>query len=375
MASINTGVLAKNKEKKKSSVKPVLYCIAAFFVVTLICNFLLESDISTLSTFSNIYLSPFHLLVFDKIGWNITSGLLLGIFILFFAGITLKPNNKLFYYISGFIIAYLVYLMIWIFGRVFIQSISQISNGLVLESLVPLILSSIIVLFLVVIHIVMYSDIYAEYLIEESEAFQSRIQKEKIEMAEKKRLRDLAEQNRIIEEANRNTNVKTKTNDNKKYKGSAVVKTFEENEEIASKIRAKVSKVPNNTKLSFDTNIMIKCPLLVKELASKYSIVLSKKTFEELDKKKSDNEIGANARMAMRTIEAIQTKHRNISIVTTDDDFVKDNGLNPLSPDDIIIACCLKQQINGDKITFVTEDRGARITARNLNIDVLDFTR
>lgn len=375
MASTNTEVVAKNKEKKKSSVKPVLYCIAAFFGVTLICNFLLKSDISALSTVASIYLSPFHLLIFDKIGSNIVSGLLLGIVTMFIAGITLKPNNKPFYYTSGFVIAYLVYLMIWIFVRVFSQSISQISNGLVLESLIPLTISSIIILGLFVIHLVMYSDIYEEYLIEESEAYKARIRKENIDKAENERRKKLAEQKRKKETEYTTKNVKIVTSEIKKTKNPGTAKSFEENKEIADKIRSKIVKVSTNTKLSFDTNIMIKCPLLVKELANKYSIVLSRKTFEELDKKKSDNEIGANARMAMRTIETIQTNHKNISIITTDDNFVKDNGLNPLSPDDIIIACCLKQKKDGEKIMFVTEDRGARITARNLNIDVLEFTR
>jgi predicted ribonuclease YlaK len=118
---------------------------------------------------------------------------------------------------------------------------------------------------------------------------------------------------------------------------------------------------------------MIKCPLLVKELSETYPIVLSKQVFTELDKKKTDKEIGANARMAMRTIESIQKRDGELEIIAIDETFLKENGFSLESPDDIIVGTCLKRQKNEENILFVSEDRGARITAKNAKLNVLYF--
>ncbi|MFP7487269.1 PIN domain-containing protein [Priestia filamentosa] len=75
----------------------------------------------------------------------------------------------------------------------------------------------------------------------------------------------------------------------------------------------------------------------------------------------------------MRIIEPIQLDNGNITIVPTPKEFVKEKGLDPDSPDDMIIAGCIKVREKGESVVFISEDRGARITARNAKIEVLNF--
>lgn len=371
----SNGYAPARKEKKKSAIKPVFSSILAFFFLALVSNFTLKLSIAYLDIGAKIYLYPFQHLTFHETNWNLAAGAVVIVLSIFFYIFTSDPKTKIQYYVTGFILVYLVYLGVWYFLVVTIKSFSQITGGTNLGFIVPLAISLFLILAVFVIHLLMAVDTYEKYFIEESESFKKRLINEKATQESQIRLKKVNEQKRKIqEEKEKAPIVRRKEKDRKPILTKAGSgRSFEENKELANKIHKQMKNVPINKKLSFDTNILIKCPLLVKELSKKHEILLSKKAFEELDKKKTDRDIGSNARMAMRTIESIQLGAGSLSIVSVEERFLTETGLNINSPDDIIIACCLKQKTIGEDILFISEDRGARITARNINIDVLNF--
>jgi len=372
---IGIGNKPASNEKKESAIKPVFLSILAFFILTLVSNVSLKLGIPFLDVGARIYLYPFQHLTFSETNWNLTAGVVVTLLSFVFFAFISNLRTKVLYYSTGLILVYLVYLGIWYFGVVMVKSFSQITAGSVFASIVPLAASLFLIVAVFVIHLILAADKYEEYFIKESESFRKRVESEKERHEGKIRLKKINEEKRKTKEQTEFTPITKRKKDEKKpiLTKSGPGKSFEENKELADKIRQQMKNAAVNKKLSFDTNILIKCPLLVKELSKKYEIVLSKKVFEELDKKKTDKDIGSNARMAMRTIESIQIGTGNLSIVSIDEHFITENGLNINSPDDIIIACCLKQEKIGEDILFISEDRGARITARNMNIDVLNF--
>ena len=128
-----------------------------------------------------------------------------------------------------------------------------------------------------------------------------------------------------------------------------------------------------NTPIAFDTNFLINNYDFLYGLASWQTLIVSRKVFLELDHLKTKDRTSREARAAFRALENIQVDHNHSLIFTpVDEKFTKKIGLDPEVPDDLIIASYLKyEKENNQKIAFISQDRGARLTARSLNLDLL----
>jgi len=335
--------------------KPVIYSIAAAFILFFASLIMQQTESPIANFFATIYLFPFHLEFSKSLSVFIAAIISTGIAFVFYCICSWNIKTKFGFYIVEIIIAYFVYTGAWYFVKTMgfaVQDIISVEK--IIPGIIILLASIFFVCTLCTAHFLLTKEIYESEFIQESEAYQ--VDKRKIhEQQEKKK-------------ANAQL---TKSKSNKITDKPS--EAFAENEALGEKIRKNMKGVSINQTLSFDTNVMIKCPLLVKQLGDTHPIILSKQVFQELDKKKVDKEIGANARMAMRTIESIQKRNGDIEIVPVDESFLKDNGLSINSPDDVIVGSCLKHQTKGNNVLFISEDRGARITAKNAKLDVLYF--
>lgn len=123
----------------------------------------------------------------------------------------------------------------------------------------------------------------------------------------------------------------------------------------------------------FDTNILMDINIYEFNILKDASKFISKKTFDELDKLKSkDGNKGYKARRAFDQLEEAQVNGEDISIIPFDIQYTRQLGLNPSLPDDVIIASFLKyQEQTGQKVAYISNDRGSRITARNAGLTVI----
>nr|WP_198044757.1 PIN domain-containing protein [Lysinibacillus timonensis] len=136
-------------------------------------------------------------------------------------------------------------------------------------------------------------------------------------------------------------------------------------------ILGKLYKKHENDKIIFglDTNALIHYPTLPEVLAEYKPVVISKKVFEELDGKKSDEKIGHAARQAMKTIESLQERNAPFQIVG-----YEGKGLRFTSPDELIVKTYKKwNEENDSSIIFLSNDRGARVLARNEGLIASDI--
>jgi len=126
--------------------------------------------------------------------------------------------------------------------------------------------------------------------------------------------------------------------------------------------------------LAYDTNILLKYPLLFTNYKNSNRLLVSKQVFKELDKQKTNEEIGHQARNAINMIEQLQKDGAELSFSSANDDYTKSKMLDPSSPDDRIIASYLYEaEKNNKKIFFISEDRGARIIAREAGLETIDW--
>jgi hypothetical protein len=330
----------KTKEREVIGSKPVVYPVIAVLVL-LFVNLIFQNSGSGIVKFlSNIYLFPVFLEFDSSLGSFIAGIVSCLIALILFVIVTEKISSKSGFYFWETIVSYFVCSGFWFFIETMILAIHEIGGkDEMIPWMVTLFLSFVAIIFTFSGFYFQSKEVYEDMFINHSST-------------------------PLPKTGEKETN----NSSNSSSKG-----TFEENTELAERIRKKIVSVSTGTVLSFDSNIMIKCPLLVKELSETYPIVLSKQVFTELDKKKTDKEIGANARMAMRTIESIQKRDGELEIIAIDETFLKENGFSLESPDDIIVGTCLKRQKNEENILFVSEDRGARITAKNAKLNVLYF--
>lgn len=105
----------------------------------------------------------------------------------------------------------------------------------------------------------------------------------------------------------------------------------------------------------------------------KISLHVSMVVLNELDRNKTEpGKKGAIAREAIRIIEHYQKKEQISFIQIPANSFLHQHSLNT-SPDDRIIGGYLaEQKTNGSKITFLTNDRVARVKATALGFKVYD---
>ncbi|QST02152.1 hypothetical protein IMZ31_22125 (plasmid) [Pontibacillus sp. ALD_SL1] len=125
--------------------------------------------------------------------------------------------------------------------------------------------------------------------------------------------------------------------------------------------------------IGVDTNVMLKYPFLIKALYKDFPFVISKTVFDELDKQKTRDDLGHQVRNALRAIEEVQERGGRISEAPEDKRYAKKKKLNPDSNDDLIIGSYMQEQEKGNKVLFLSEDRGARITSRLHGLETISF--
>ncbi|MGM0841381.1 MAG: PIN domain-containing protein [Bacillota bacterium] len=127
--------------------------------------------------------------------------------------------------------------------------------------------------------------------------------------------------------------------------------------------------------MAYDTNILMKYPEMLSEVALTNPIWLSDQVLEELDKHKTNEELSSQARRATRMIEEAQIDGATIIRTQADKQYIKSKKLKWNDPDQLIIASYIKEQEESEKkLLFISEDRGARIVARQMGLDVLEWS-
>lgn len=133
-------------------------------------------------------------------------------------------------------------------------------------------------------------------------------------------------------------------------------------------------KAGQNIAFGLDTNILMHYPNETFELLKNERILISREVQKELDglKKSTDKETAANARRAFKALEDAQTKGQSITILpSVDHKTLIQFGLSD-TMDDRILAAYLQLYKQGQEVCFLSNDRGAKITARNTGIPVID---
>lgn len=125
--------------------------------------------------------------------------------------------------------------------------------------------------------------------------------------------------------------------------------------------------------IGLDTNILLKFPNVIETLSHIFPFFISKQVFSELDKQKTNEDIGHLSRNALKLIEELQLRGANIETAHVDASFLDRQKLNPQSPDEKIIGSYLQEKNKGKNILFISEDRGARVIARQHGLRVIDF--
>ena len=135
-----------------------------------------------------------------------------------------------------------------------------------------------------------------------------------------------------------------------------------------------------------DTNVLLHNPGSLFAFKDN-RVVLALAVIEELDRfKRSNDELGRNAREAIRTIDkhreqgslgdGVPMKNGGVLQVVLHQD-VKENlgmvGLKPDAPDNQIISVALAQKRKGHRVIFLSKDINARVKADALGLTVMDF--
>jgi PhoH-like ATPase len=162
-----------------------------------------------------------------------------------------------------------------------------------------------------------------------------------------------------------------------------------------SRIDSKVTPVPQRKRSSsprpttyvLDTCVLLADPQSILRF-DEHDVVLPLVVIEELDKQKSRmDEVGANARSAIRLLEemgasrpgGLSTPH---SLPAGGSVRIELNGvhsdrlpevLNPSTPDHRILATCLNLKDAGQEAVLVTKDAALRIKGAQLHVDVEDY--
>lgn len=144
------------------------------------------------------------------------------------------------------------------------------------------------------------------------------------------------------------------------------------NKKILYEIDGCKINIEENVTLALDTNVLFNYPGLV-DLVSN-DIIIAKTVLREIDKKKNHMTMGKVSRDISRSLEERQLRG-SLQIVNHNKEFMKQHDLDFMESDDKIIAAYLEYsttKINDNDILFITFDRNARITARNLRMRVFE---
>ena len=134
-----------------------------------------------------------------------------------------------------------------------------------------------------------------------------------------------------------------------------------------------------------DTNVLIQAPYALQSFEDNH-IVLPLAVLEELDAlKNTEGEKGANARQAIRYLEALRLKGNLINGVTIENgstlrlevncvDEKLPDGISDHKNDNRILKVCLALSRGPERVILVTKDIVIRIKAQAMGIEAEDFT-
>ena len=147
--------------------------------------------------------------------------------------------------------------------------------------------------------------------------------------------------------------------------------------EVKAQAKVVVAHQKNGKEFAIDTNILMHEPDLLIYLLEKTQIHLfvSQMVFNELDglKKSTDRDTRRNAQMAFDVLEAYQKREQITFLKIPKTDAIRPYGLGG-SPDEKIIGTYLQEAEKRDQgFVFLSNDKGARIIARNVGMPVVEF--
>jgi PhoH-like ATPase len=134
-----------------------------------------------------------------------------------------------------------------------------------------------------------------------------------------------------------------------------------------------------------DTNVLLHNSESITSFADNY-VILPMTVIEELDKfKRHNDELGRNARHAIRQLDKLRTsgslkdgvdmENGGILKITVETKDIPGALLDMSVPDNRILAVANSLHKNGEKVIFVSKDINARLKADALGIDVMDFEK
>lgn len=120
-----------------------------------------------------------------------------------------------------------------------------------------------------------------------------------------------------------------------------------------------------------DTNVFVNYPDVISKIDSKYSVVLSAKVIDELDKLKItlNNEGKRNVEKALRNINK-SLDCQNVSMELSDSSLLPDD-FNKKSPDNNILSVALK--FKDENPILLTSDNGLQVKAKGLKIATISL--
>lgn len=150
------------------------------------------------------------------------------------------------------------------------------------------------------------------------------------------------------------------------------------NKEVMKKAELVKKYSQGDHQFGVDTNILMHEPDLLVYLMEKenFNLNMSMMVFSELDGlKKNDNPITRKkAQLAFDIIEEFQQRGQLKMLKTPKTDDIRKYGLGG-SPDEKIIGTYLRERDNGmPNLVFLSNDKGARIIARNVGMPVADIS-
>lgn len=138
----------------------------------------------------------------------------------------------------------------------------------------------------------------------------------------------------------------------------------------------RIKKVREETGVDIlpDTNILMHEPLMLVAAFrdSDLKLYISKQVMKELDGLKNSDHPGTrkSAQIAFDLLEMYQSANRLKFVEIPNKDYLKKHKLSE-SPDEKIIGSCLQLLEKQTPVIFVSNDKGARILARNSNVPTL----
>lgn len=120
-----------------------------------------------------------------------------------------------------------------------------------------------------------------------------------------------------------------------------------------------------------DTNVFVNYPDIISKIAPKYSVVLSAKVIDELDKLKIklNNEEKRNVETALRLINKAMD-NKNVTMELSNPDLLP-NDFNKKSPDNNILTVALK--FKDENPILLTSDNGLQVKAKGLKIATISL--